>query len=219
MKKILLKLKKNRLVSKITVFSVILMILVSSFTVSSFAADDEVSASSDEVNSITDTWTAIFDWITRSLGSVQNVFYSSGSSFTILPDQWVLDNSEVVDVWFASFDFDFDVSLLQDLDSIDLFISVGGESFTIPFSVSFSDYVCELESDFFNIYYIFEYEAVGLDSPWLFYSDSLPSYPLVVEFPFGSGLTFLGTLSVVGVSIALILLLISVVINFLRLRG
>lgn len=306
MKKIIHKLKKNRLVSKITCFSVILMILISSLTVSSFAADDYVieagsytPKSSDQVvlpdssvsldidfklilpdetvnlttlifvsdaigvsdgspsvnvfysgewladftlivlfdtsvtqaaydlffnafenvpsstESLTDIWTSILNWITGSLSSVQNVFFTSASQTS-----GSITLTSTGDIYTADLGF-----IPSAGDSFTLFFTVFGESVSLDFVFEFNDDIGDsfltAESTFDN-YFIRILNESGTSIIYL--NTSVPGDFNGNSFDYtyfsGSGsLTFLGTLSVVGVAIAIILLLISVVINFLKLRG
>ena len=217
MKKIIYKLKKNRLVSKITCFSVILMILISSLTVSSFAADEEVSVANEEVNSITDTWTSILNWITGSLSSVQNVFFTGGSvrfypDFVDLGGNGLIYNianmpDPLPDTFYVYDGFETVIFNLVDLEpSQSNFYATRG-------------YVSVANPDIPLIFYI-----TDSSSPWSGWvvDGDLVSLFNFVEISYSTDsiqLTFLGTLSVVGVAIAVILLLISVIINFLKLRG
>lgn len=212
MKKLIKKLKKSNVLKKITVFSVITMILISSLTVSSFAVDEDVSAANEEVNSISDTWTSIMNWITSSLGSVQGVFYnsdfvptafgdipgSSGLKTVNLPELSVGDSIYVrLDAPSASGIFEAYVTDTYPDNTAELYLLFStpeGDLLLAEFNrTTPSGYGWTTSS-----------AAVGAFTGY--------SYDL-------GGLTFLGTLSVVGVAIAIIFLLISVIINFLKLRG
>lgn len=231
MKKLMKKIKSNKLISKLVAVLTICMVLLSSLSVSAFAADDEVSAANEETESITDVWTGVTDSIMSLLGTAQGVFVSNGgliffdyvpidgtfiSSVPNFPSLSVGDyltvfgNNEVSTETIEGVVLDPSDPLLYDLDVNGL------NSFDSTFCILFEGSATPLF--YFNAVYDGSLGAPsGLVSGWS--SNSPPFNPILGYISSGSSLTFLGTLATVAVAIALIMLLVYVISRFLRLRG
>lgn len=217
MKKMFLKIKKalksNQLLSKISALVVVFMILVSSFTVSSFAADEE-----ETTNSITDVWISITGSIVSLLGSAQNVFVDSSQVSYTSGFVYYSDTKLLIYPDFPYLAPGTEGVLMDSRDT----------SFSFPFRVVFNDLSDQL---------IFEVNVSGTYSPFMVYDvfSSYGSDPVWgvfnVEEPLDTdllgimtisgplSLTFLGILAVLGLALGIILLLVYVIVNFLRLRG
>lgn len=211
MKKIIHKLKKNRLVSKIASLLTICMILVSSFTVSSFAVDEEEAS-----NSITDVWTGVTDSIMSLLGTAQGVFVSSdyspllygpGIEIGTLNFYPILNfpDANVGDV------IPFSINDEGVIISNSFIISDSGSG---ELGFSASKYALIVDESETLTFAFFDPVVDGLS-----YDGWYCWFLIPVSIPGSSSLTFLGTLAIVCVSIALIMLLVYVISRFFRLRG
>ena len=117
MKKLMKKIKSNKLLPKLVAILTICMVLMSSLTVSAFAADDEASAANEETGSILGVFTEITDSIMSLLGTAQGVFFFGGSNSVVLNSSDLLEGTvQSFPVYFMpvpSFDY---ASAVQDQD-------------------------------------------------------------------------------------------------------
>lgn len=221
MKKMMKIIKSNSFISKAIAVLTIFMVLLSSLTISSFAADDEVSAANEATDSITDTWTSVMNWITSSLSSAQGVFFGSSSSTNSI----VLNSSDL------SVTTSPDTLYYIYLPDLDYSTAVSGQTYTFIFSGISYDLVFDSSSNGLmftgDILVACPYDEENIfgvqPNTWVLFLDEPFSGTVTLTSPFpfvsGSQLTFLGTLAVIGVAIAIAFLLISVISRFLRLRG
>lgn len=220
MKKMMKKIKSNSFISKTIAILTICMVLMSSLSVSVFAADDDVSAANEETESITDVWTDVTHSIMSLLGTAQGVFYGSSGS---LP----LEYGDPVPL-LSGFNL-YPITNFPSLALGDQFsITITEDDLNQPFSAVIVDSSYESGDDLIS----FTLGALALapDGGTLFayYNPVIDNssfegwysiVPLGLSLSTGFSLTFLGTLAVVGVAIALIMLLVYVISRFLRLRG
>lgn len=265
MKKMFLKikkaLKKNQLISKISACLMICMILVSSLTVSSFAADEEQAT-----NSITDVWTGVSDSIMSFFGLAKGVFFTNDKinhleriSFGVFTDKSI---GSIDDTWFYFTEEDCDPSsayvrlldayysgkilgLYEIVDSVndlniarsEIIYSSEGTSGTLYSLAYVSD---GIEPFYVPCLFIGDAGTYYLEAP---HPDTMEPVPLTFIMPDfgmsalsvwigwgghidvyelaggGTELNFLGTLALIGVGLAIILLLVAVISRFIRLRG
>ena len=179
--------------------------------------------------SITDVWTSIVDGIMSLINAAQGVFFGSSAdvSYTVDPIAASAIPSSGFNYYFHGLP-EFNVG-----DEVELIVYSAGASLTYNLIVTEYDgslgtlELSPLDSDFppFLIVYfpavsgarVIEHEPgwyanFDYDTPW-------PAADFTFTVPGTPGLTFLGTLAVLAVALAVILLLIYVVINFIRLRG
>lgn len=196
MKKIKQLLKKRG--PRILAFVSCFLVLISCFSLSAFAVD-EIPSPTD---SITDVWTGVWNWIIGSFGSVQGVFYdgSSTSIMTIL-------NPE------SSFVYE-GVTYYEPLD----YLNVPYEEFYLNGLLFWSEGNTFEQITIDGI--VYDTMIVGSSIAVLIDDANSIMYfnPAITIGPPG-GLTLLGTLAVIGLSIALVLLLIMVIRRFLALRS
>lgn len=213
MKKLLKKLKKNQLLSKIAALFTICMILLSSFTVSSFAADED-----EFTNSITEVWTGVTDSIFSLFGSAQGVFFGSGdfvslqygTPISLLGSQLYpilnFPNADVGD--------ELSISYLSSDDPVPFPLIIYDSSYDFESGLGFTKVAVVFEGqDSFPIAF---YQPSVLDST---YDGWYSVYPLDAVISSSFSLTFLGTLAVIGVAFSIILLLVFVISRFIHLRG
>lgn len=229
MKKLIKKIKELKIFQKTSCLVVVFMLLFSTFSVSVFAAEEgtEAADQSSETESITDVWTAVMDGIMDLIGSAQGVFYSSDVDFLEFGSPVIYSDLGLTLYPILNFP---DVPIDS---SIPITIIVGDQSLSC--SLFIYDYN---NDDPLLPGYLYSKVAVlvssdGLMEPFAFYDICLGSSSNVLvpgwSCSYGesldaivsssSGLTFIGTLAVLGVALAVILLLVYVVVSFIRLRG
>lgn len=226
MKKLMKKIKSNKLIPKLVAVLTICMVLLSSLSVSAFAADDEVSAANEETESITDVWTDVMNWITSSLSSVQGVFYNEGLSsfeFTAVGDP--ISTSSGIYYRVEG------IPVLTSPVGYEGFVSVGNVTLPSIFGFDYSDgsligVVSYVGSGVTLAYYLPDNSLIPeLSSGWYMtegnamINNQFLTYTFSPSASNASGLTFLGTLAVIGVAIAIAFLLLALISRFLRLRG
>lgn len=225
MKKMFPKIKKflksNQLLSKISCIVVCLTILLSTFSVSIFAAEGDGESTTTE--SITDVWTSVTDSIMSLFGSAQGLFLSG----TIPIDPFTMTISE-----------DPIISSLYSVAGapsgfVDFYVSEQGVD---GFVIADFDPSYDADLGFYGAYLV-SYQ--GHSVPCLLYSDGSASilgtvlpqgyYTTFTPTEFSNfifysnvstgGLSFLGILAVLGLGLSLFFLLVMVIIGFIRLRG
>ena len=172
----------------------------------------------NHVDPITDVFTGITSWITSALGIVTGVFYQKPDieTFTVASTGTTLnltfDGSSVSQTWYLVSDFPLDISSFSPETSVFCSYDLNGTTYETSLISSFNNFVgCSVVTENWSTEFI-EYEGNV-------YSSSLPGATFSIYNGGSSGLTFLGTLAVIGVSLAIIFLFIGVISNFLKNRG
>lgn len=229
--KLIKKIKEHKLFRKFSCLTVACLLLFYMTSVSVFAAEgDEAAAQPQETESITDVWTAVMDGIMDLINAAQGVFWGSTSiTSLIIDDSFLAYNAYYPVLNFPS------VSVG---DSFDVFISDSSGRLGVgSLTIYGSDYVVDDLAFSFSMVAVITYEEEGevLSLPLFFFDlvpfsgESLPNPSvwlisssltyLTFYFSSSSGLTFVGSLAVLGVAIAVIMLLVYVIVSFIRLRG
>ncbi len=170
----------------------------------------------NHVDPIADVFTGITSWITSAFGTVTGVFYQKPDidTFTVSSTGTTLnlsfDGNTVPQTWYAVSGFPLDPSSYFD-GSIPCSYEFNGTTTDTALVSSTNNFVgtsivTENASTEFMLY------------QGVVYSRYLPGATFSI-INGDSGLTFLGTLAVVGLSIGIAFLLIGLIQRFLRLRG
>lgn len=153
-------------------------------------------------DSITNVWTGIMNWITSSFNTVQGIFITGGVG---TPISTVLDFNDSVMVDGTTF-----YHISPDYTG-DLYYN------GILFNISAVNFV---QADGYSLGYYDGLSIIYAPSPISdsnLYMANMPSLTLTAGQPYQ--LTLLGTLAVIGLSIALGFFILGVIQRFLRLRG
>lgn len=234
MKKLIKKIKELKIFQKTSCLMVVFMLLFSTFSVSVFAAEgeSEAAAQSTETESITDVWTAVMDGIMDLINAAQGVFFeTSGGSYSLEYGDPVSTSTlnlsfyPVLNFPDLPVDSSFQITMIPPYgDSLTgSVLIVGPDSVIVGLNgISFSKAAVSVQPDGSLSPFAFYDVRLG-DSSSIFISGWSSFFgPDDVEIIVGSSsfeLTFIGTLAVLGLALALILLLVYVVVSFIRLRG
>lgn len=226
MKNFLKKLNKilsNNTVSKISCIVVCLTILLSTFTVSIFAAEGDEETTTTE--SITDVWTSVTDSIMSLLGSAQGVFYNDGVGREPIT---ITRSADTID--FGSGSFYSVYGLPSDHSNLYPSSDVGGDDGYFYFSnsdvvlggVEFTGGYMAVNSDGAMSFFGYSDGTLSYDSEFLpegFYTTFEMDSPFTLYKTVDFGLTFIGILAILGLGLGLFFLLVMVITRFIRLRG